>query len=97
MSQTNYIALSKICQHYEIEISLFQQLNESGLIEVIEIHESPCIPEDKLENLEKMLRLHQDLEINPAGIETIFHLLDRIQSLQEETRNLKSRLRLYEG
>lgn len=96
MSQENYIALSTICEHYEIEMTLFQQLNETGLIEVIEIQESPSISEDKLKNLEKMLRLYQELEINAAGIETIFHLVDRIQSLQQETLDLKSRLRLYE-
>lgn len=96
MSQENYIALSTICKHYEIEMTLFQQLNETGLIEVIEIQESPSISEDKLKNLEKMLRLYQELEINAAGIETIFHLVDRIQSLQQETLDLKSRLRLYE-
>ncbi len=96
MSQVNYIALSTVCKHYEIELTLFQQLNETGLIEVIEIQESPCISEDKLQNLEKMLRLHQELEINAAGIETIFHLLDRIQNLQKQTLGLKSRLRLYE-
>jgi hypothetical protein len=96
MIQKNYIALSTICKHYEIEMTLFKQLNETGLIEVIEIQESPCILEDKLENLEKILRLHQELEINSAGIETIFHLVDRIQNLQQETLDLKSRLRLYE-
>ncbi len=96
MSQRNYIPLSTICEHYEIELTLFQQLNETGLIEVILIQESPCILEEKLEYLEKMLRLHQELEINAAGIETIFHLIDRIQNLQQETLNLKSRLRLYE-
>nr|MBC7613626.1 MerR family transcriptional regulator [Pseudopedobacter sp.] len=96
MSQENYIALSTVCRHYEIEMTLFQQLNETGLIEVIEIQESPCIHENKLKNLEKMLRLHQELEINAAGIETIFHLVDRIQNLQQETIDLKSRLKLYE-
>lgn len=97
MSQQNYIAIHTLCKHYEVEVSLFRELNDSGLIEVIEIEESPCIAEDHLENLEKILRLHHDLEINTAGIETIFHLLQRIENLQQETKDLKSRLRLYEG
>jgi hypothetical protein len=49
-----------------------------------------------LQKLEKMVRLHHDLDINIAGIEAIAHLLERLEYLQDEMRTLKNRLRLYE-
>ena len=47
-------------------------------------------------NLEKFIRLYYELDINLEGIETITHLLQRINSLQDEIIILKNRLRLYE-
>jgi hypothetical protein len=43
-----------------------------------------------------MVRLHYDLGINLEGIETIFHLLERIESLQHEMLNLKKKISFYE-
>jgi len=49
----------------------------------------------KVEN-EEVIHLHVDLEINIEGIETILHLLEKIDTLQNEAIELKNRLRLYE-
>jgi hypothetical protein len=42
------------------------------------------------------VRMHADLEINSAGIETIFNLLERMEELHKEMTLLKSRLSKYE-
>jgi predicted lipoprotein len=42
------------------------------------------------------VRLHYELDINLEGIETIFHLLDRIEALQQEMRDLQKKIGVYE-
>jgi hypothetical protein len=42
------------------------------------------------------MRLHYDLDINLEGIEAITCLLDRVRSMQEEIRELRNRLGVYE-
>ena len=44
-----------------------------------------------------MMRMHYDLDINMEGIDVIAHLLKRIDSLQQELKMAKNRLRLFEG
>ena len=46
--------------------------------------------------LEKFIRLYRDLEINPEGIDTIIHLLNRLEEMQEKINNLQNRLSIYE-
>ncbi|MFA7273873.1 MAG: chaperone modulator CbpM [Crocinitomicaceae bacterium] len=96
MSDIHYIQIHQLCAHYEVEVAFFDSLNDYGLIELITIEEQPCIPEESLHDLEKMLRLHRELDINFEGIDTIFHLLNRIETLQEELEAVKGRLGLYE-
>jgi hypothetical protein len=66
------------------------------LIEITTIKESDFIETDKLQQLEKFVRLYYDLDINLEGIETISYLLQRIGSMQDEIRALRNKLRLYE-
>ena len=65
-------------------------------MEVVVVEQTEYIPLTQLEQLEKIVRLYYDLDINMEGIETIIHLLDRIDRMQEEINELRNRLRLYE-
>ncbi len=96
MSLENYIPLHQLCLHYEVEMSFFTNLNEYGLIEIVTIDQAHFVNEDKTSDIEKMIRMHHELEINYEGIDTIFHLLHKIHALQDELRTTKNRLRLYE-
>ncbi|MEX1131718.1 MAG: chaperone modulator CbpM [Flavobacteriales bacterium] len=40
--------------------------------------------------------MHYDLEINLEGLEAISHLLDQMDAAQQEARELRERLLLYE-
>lgn len=97
MKDTHYIALPDLCSHYEIEMSFFNNLKEYGLIEIISIEKKHCIHQEHIANLEKMIRLHQDLNLNFEGIDTVFNLLNKIDRLQSELNQTKNRLRLYES
>lgn len=91
------IAVDEFCASHDIEISFISSLQQSGLIEITKIKNSGFIEADKLMQLEKYIRLYYELDINLEGIETIDHLLQHINSMQDEIINLRNRLRLYEA
>jgi len=90
------IAVDEFCASHNIEISFISSLHQSGLIEITTIKNSGFIEADQLRQLEKYIRLYYELDINLEGIETIDHLLLHINSMQDEIRSLRNRLRLYE-
>lgn len=92
----NLISASEFCVYHNIEFSFINTLKEFGLVETINLKQVDYIPKDQIGKLERMIRLHRELEINLEGIDTIDHLLDRVRHLQEEVIMLKNKLRLYE-
>ena len=96
MQKENLIALDEFCASHNIEISFISSLQQTGLIEISTIEQTGFIDAGQLQQLEKFLRFYYDLDINLEGIETITHLLQRINSMQEEIISLRNRLRLYE-
>ncbi len=87
----------EFCVNHNIEVSFIRTLQESGMIEITTVEDTGYIPADQLRELERIIHLHFDLDINLEGIESINHLLQRINELQEEIVVLKNRLRLYEA
>jgi chaperone modulatory protein CbpM len=87
----NLIAITDICTYHEVEYTFISSLSEAGLVELRIIDQATYIPEIELQSLEKMIRMHHELEINTAGIEAITHLLERVEQMQEELRVLRNR------
>jgi DNA-binding transcriptional MerR regulator len=96
MIKEHFIAVSQLCNHHTIELSFLIELNEIGLIEIETIDESHYIHQDKVADLEKMIRLHLDLNLNIEGIDVVLNLLNKVEDLQIEVNALQNRLRLYE-
>jgi hypothetical protein len=96
MQTDNLIAVSEFCINHDIEISFISALQNTGLIEFTKIEETAFIDADQLQQLEKIISFHYDLNINLEGIESITHLLHKIDDLQNEITALRNRLRLYE-
>jgi hypothetical protein len=96
MQTENLIAINDFCINHNLEISFISSLQQTGLIEIITIKETEFIDVSQLQHLEKIVRLYYDLDINLEGIETVTHLLQRINALQDEIIALRNRLRLYE-
>ena len=80
-----------------LKISFFSNLNEIGLIEIKTIESSQYIDSDSVYEIEKIVRMHQELDVNIEGIDVVFNLLQKIDTLQKELTALKNRLNLYES
>jgi len=96
MEGQDFISVMKLCNHYKVEVSFFDQLNEVGLVEIVTIQQKPYLREDAIRDVEKMVRINQDLNINIEGIDAIFNLLKKMNELEHKMNMLHSRLRLYE-
>ncbi|MDB5109889.1 MAG: MerR family transcriptional regulator [Mucilaginibacter sp.] len=97
MKTEHLIAANDFCMYHQVEYTFINSLKDAGLVQITFINETTYIPESELQKLEKMIRLHNELEINIPGIEAITHLLEKIEQLQEDTQGLKNRLRMYEA
>jgi hypothetical protein len=95
MQNDNMIEANIFCSHHNIEVSFITSLQEHGLLHVDMIEEKYFIPEEELPHLEKMVRLHYDLDINPEGLEVVDHLVHRIEEMQEEIEWLKCKLKVF--
>ena len=92
----NLIPLDQLSVHLKIEMSFFNHLGDIGLIEIITIEQILYVHQDKMQDIEKMIRMHHELEINIEGIDIIFNLLEKIAIQQQELESLRNRLGLYE-
>ena len=91
---SNLIATTDICTYHEVEYTFITSLQEAGLVELKVVDKATYVPETDLQKLERMIRLHHELEINIAGIEAITHLLERVEQMQEEMRTLRNRVNM---
>ncbi|HLO82834.1 MAG TPA: chaperone modulator CbpM [Chitinophagaceae bacterium] len=96
MEKDELIRMESFCMIYEIEPAFLHLLEESGLVEIVHEQDEEYIATTALEQLEKFMRLHHDLDINANGLEAIAYLLQKISDLQDEISRLKNRLNLYE-
>ncbi len=92
---TELIIVREYCQKLQINPDFIALLSDEGLIEIDMIDNEQYIHASQLKTLEQYIRWHYDLSINVAGIDAIRHLLNRMDKMQQEIIELKSRLRLY--
>ena len=92
MDKDEFIPAEEFCMYHNIEYSFISSLEDSGLVSVKSVEHSAYIPADEVQKLEKLVRLHYDLDINLEGIEAIYHLLEKIEQMQKEILHLKNRI-----
>ena len=66
MKKVTYIQIQKCCEQYNIELSFVQQLQEYEIVHIETADDEMVISEQELSKLEKMVRLHHELDINLA-------------------------------
>jgi chaperone modulatory protein CbpM len=96
MENTDMIMLDDFCASHRVEISFIHSLEENGLIETVAINQALYVTSNDLPKLEQITRLHQDLNINPEGIDAINHLLKYIEEMKQEIVHLRNRISFYE-
>lgn len=96
MDTQELIIIEIFCQEYQIEKHLVDDLEAFGLLQTIQHNQATYIHKNQLVNIEKIIRLHNDLNINKEGIAVILDLLEKVNQLQTEVKHLNDRLGLYE-
>ena len=96
MQTENLISIDEFCTNHNIEISFISSLHDKGLIETTLVDETMFINKDNLKQLEIIVHFYYELDINLEGIETINHLLLRINAMHDEITMLRNKLSLYE-
>lgn len=96
MNTQDLIIVDVFCKEYHIETNFIIELEEFGLIETINQNETKYIEINQIGFIEKLIRMHNDLQINKEGIEVVLHLLEKVNQLQSDVNTLKNRLNLYE-
>ncbi|MDC6389595.1 chaperone modulator CbpM [Maribacter sp. PR1] len=96
MKNSTFIYIEEFCTIHNIETSLVHQLVEFEILTLKKTDNKEVIELEELPKLEKMVRLHQELEINPQGLQAIHHLLEQVNKLQEEILALRRKLNRFE-
>jgi hypothetical protein len=96
MNVKKYIPIADFCRGHALEESFVYSLHEIELIEIRQIEAKAVIPRSDLRRLERLVRLHRDLEISPEALLAVDHLLDQVEALQEEVITLRRRLNRWE-
>lgn len=95
METHNLIRIETICESHNIENSFINSLEDLGLIEVTVVQKEMFISQEQLYHIERIIRLHHELNINLEGIDTICNLLERISYLEDELRRAKNKLQAF--
>jgi len=82
--------------HYHVEEAFITSLYELQLVEITIIDNIQYIAVTHLPQVEKLIRLHSDFNLDADALAVAAHLLEKVDTLQTELSNLRSRLRVYE-
>lgn len=96
METTNLISIQQFCTHYKVPVTFINALHEYELVEVIVSKNDHYLKITQLNEVEKMMRLHYDLDINLEGIDAIYNLLKQVEYLQNQITELNNKLRFYQ-
>ncbi len=93
---TDLIIISEYCEKSHTDPTFLLSLEEGGLIEIRTINGKQYLLLSQLGELERYSHLYYDLSINIEGIDAIRHILGRMDSLQQEIRQLRRQLERYQ-
>lgn len=96
MENEKMITIETFCRYHQVEENFVFSIQEAGLIEFQYLESTSFIAEENIAQLEKIVRLHRELDINPEGIGAILELLQRIDFLQRDNQTLRNKLKWFE-
>ncbi len=86
------ISREELVKIYNIEITFFDELVDSGLLNIRTENEIRYLMYEDLPSFERFANLHYDLDINIPGLEVIHAMLQRMEELKQRNRELINRL-----
>jgi DNA-binding transcriptional MerR regulator len=95
MAAQKLISVKEFCVHHNIQSDFIIDLERNEMIELVTVKRTRYISENNLLAIEKMIRLHQELQINIEGIQTILQLLNKLDKKEAELNSLRNTLSFY--
>ena len=92
-----YVTIQEFSSFHQVDIHLIEAFIQFGLLEPVDEDNQYCIREEDIEPLEAMVRLHAELDVNLAGLESIMHMRQRLLQLQSRVEELEGQLRRYKN
>ena len=86
------ISREELVQIYNIEITFFDELVDSGLLNIETDNEIRYLMYEDLPTFERFTNWHYDLEINLPGLEVIHNMLQKMENLNQINRELIQKL-----
>ena len=86
------ISREELVQIYNIEITFFDELVDSGLLNIETENEIRYLMYEDLPTFERFANWHYDLEINLPGLEVINSMLQKMKNLNQINRELMQKL-----
>lgn len=86
------ISREELVKIYNIEITFFDELVDSGLLSIQTENEIHYLMYEDLPVFEKFTNWHYDLEINLPGLEVIHDMLRKMNDLKQKNRELINKL-----
>jgi len=96
MSDKELISIQKVIVHHNLDEQFIESIESFQLIEFVVKDSNKYVYTEQLPILEKIIRLHYDLEVNMQGIDVINNMLDRMDSMHKTIQQLENKLKLYE-
>jgi len=96
MKEESYILIQHFCETTSVDPEFIEQLLEYGLIQHVVQGNEPAVHQEELPVLERMVRLHYDLDINLEGLQVISHMRQKMIQMQKEMLELERKLKRFE-
>ncbi len=90
-----FIKVEQFCILYSLQRSIFDTFRSYELIQVDIVEKEEYLNEKEYRRAKQVIRLYQDLGINPEGIDVIQNLLKRIKKQEKQIILLKNQIRIY--
>jgi len=95
MAAQKLIAVREFCGHHNISADFIFSLQQFELVELVTVKRTSYIPEKNLADVERMIRLRNELDINIEGIHAIQKLCAVLEQKEKELNRLRNLLDFY--
>ena len=96
MNPDNYIQIEVYCQQTQTPMEFIEDLLEFEMIKVQQIENKIYVEPHSIVEIERVYRLREELGINMEGIDTLNHMIKKVNRLEQELKLLRDRLTIYE-